>query len=93
MLYASIICLGLIAEAFVIRTWMRREKEQSVAMKRLDESAKLRNLKWGTVNAETLHNIAVANGGSIVIVRYDKESKEFIEETITADMPIEEIVV
>jgi len=41
----------------------------------------------------TLRSCAKAFGGSVHVARYDRDLEEFVRETITAETPLEEIVV
>jgi hypothetical protein len=47
---------------------------------------------YGHASPEELKCIARANGGKVTFVRLDRETREWVEETITADMPDEEII-
>jgi len=51
-----------------------------------------RRVEASKAGAAELRRVARANGGRVNVVRQDPETGEFVEETITADMPDEEIV-
>jgi hypothetical protein len=46
---------------------------------------------YARMTPRDLKAVAAANGGSLRIVRHDADSDKWIEETITADMPEDEI--
>jgi hypothetical protein len=47
---------------------------------------------YARMTPRDLKSVAAANGGVLRIVRHDEASGEWVEETITADMPESEII-